>query len=124
MRERSIHDGARERLVCVFPGALGDWLLALPALRAVRDEHPGLACTMVLADALRPLAVASGVADATVALEDAETARLFGGDGLPGWLGGRPVVYSWLGVTDAEARRRVARAARSGLPIWGCKWKR
>jgi heptosyltransferase-2 len=111
VRERSIHGAACTRLVCIFPGALGDWLLALPALRVVRERHAAAPCTMVVADALRPLAVAAGVADATAALEDAETARLFAGAELPSWLAGHPVVYSWLGGGDPDARRRVARAA-------------
>lgn len=111
MREGSIHGGARERLVCIFPGALGDWLLALPALRALRERHPRAVCTMVTSGALRALSLASGVADTTAALEDAETARLFAGDGLPRWLEARPVVYSWLGAADPDARRRISRAA-------------
>jgi heptosyltransferase-2 len=97
--------------VCVFPGALGDWLLALPALRALRERHPHARCVMALPEALRGLALGAGVADETVALEGAETAHLFGGDEIPRWLDGRPIVYSWLGGIDPDARRRIARAA-------------
>jgi ADP-heptose:LPS heptosyltransferase len=111
VREWSIHDAPRERIVCIFPGALGDWLLALPALRALRERHPQGRCSMVVAEALRGLALASGGVDETIALEDAETARLFGGDELPRWLADRPIVYSWLGASDPDARRRIARAA-------------
>jgi len=102
----------RERVVVVFPGALGDWLLALPALRAIRARHVGAPCTMVVNERLRALAVVAGVADETVNVDGAETAALFGGGPLPAWLTGQPIVYSWLGADDADLRRRVARAAR------------
>ena len=107
MRAESI-----ERVVVVFPGALGDILLALPALRALRTRHAGARVTAIVNQQLRGLVAHAGVADASAALEDADAARLFGGERLPSWLDGRPLVYSWLGGADDELRARVAAATR------------
>jgi heptosyltransferase-3 len=109
VREPSIE---RERGVVVFPGALGDFLLALPALRALRARHLGAELTLVLNDWLRGLASVAGVADRVVALDRAEAAGLFAGDVLPSWLAGHPTVYTWLGAADEALRTRLARAAR------------
>jgi len=100
------------RVVVLFPGALGDLLLALPALRAVRARHAGAQLTLVVNAWLTDVATLTGVADACAALDDAETAGLFGGERMPAWLSDRPVVYSWLGAGDPEMRQRIARAAR------------
>src|SRR5947208_3206187 len=101
-----------DRAVPVFSGALGDLLLALPALRALRARHAGARVTAVVNQPLRALVELAGVADETAALEGADAALLFGGERLPRWLEGRPFVYSWLGGGDDEVRARVAAAAR------------
>jgi heptosyltransferase-3 len=108
-----VRDESIEHAVVIFPGALGDLLLALPALRALRARHAPAAVTLVVQQRLRTLAALAGVADATVALESAETAALFAGEALPSWLTARPVVYSWLGAEDDGVRARVTAAARS-----------
>jgi ADP-heptose:LPS heptosyltransferase len=97
--------------VTIFPGALGDLLLALPALRALRSRHVRARATLVVNGALRGVAALAGIADATVALESAESAALFAGERLPAWLDGRPLVHSWLGADDADFRARVTAAA-------------
>jgi hypothetical protein len=106
VRGQSIH----ERVVIVFPGALGDLLLALPALRALRARHAAAHLVLVLNQPLRALAALTGVADTTAALDAAEAAALFAGDRLPAWLDDRPVLYSWLGANDAALRARVGTA--------------
>jgi hypothetical protein len=108
VRGQSIH----ERVVVIFPGALGDLLLALPALRALRARHADAQLTAVVSEPLRALTTVAGIADATVALEAADSAALFG-EQLPAWLADRPTVYSWLGATDPSVRKRVVAAARS-----------
>ena len=102
-----------ESVVVIFPGALGDLLLALPALRALRARHAGTPSTVVVGEALRGIVGLAGIADETAALESAEAAALFGGTRLPAWLSHRPFVYSWLGADDADVRARVAAAART-----------
>src|SRR5262245_44436173 len=102
--------GTCERLTLVFPGALGDFLLALPALRAVRQRHEGLPTTLVVHEPLRPLAVLAG--EWTVrSLDDRAAAWLFGGSVRPEWLDGKPCVWTWLGTGNADVRRRLSLVA-------------
>jgi hypothetical protein len=70
VREQSI-----QRAVVIFPGALGDLLLALPALRALRARH--VSVTLVVNAWLCALGGLAGVADETVALDGAAAAGLF-----------------------------------------------
>src|SRR5262249_37415934 len=93
VRAQAIHD----RVVLLLPGDLGDFLLALPALRLVRAHHFGAHVTAVVSESLRPLVALTGVADATASLDGAEVAWLFGGARRPPWLTPRSLVYSWLG---------------------------
>src|SRR5690348_3174963 len=101
-----------ESVVVIFPGALGDFLLALPALRALRARHAAARATFVVQPSLAALVGLAGVADAVASVDGAETAGLFSGDRTPAWLADRPRVYSWLGADDAEMRGRIARGAR------------
>src|SRR2546426_12726150 len=84
-----------ETVVVVFPGALGDLLLALPALRALRARHDGAHVTVVLSAWLRDLIGHAGVADATASLESGEIAALLGGGRVPSWPDTRPHLYTW-----------------------------
>ncbi len=97
----------------LFPGALGDLLLALPALHELKARHAAARMTLVVSEPLRALASLAGLTDVTASLDGAEAAGVFGGDTPPPWLSGRPVVYSWLGAGDDTARRRIRAAATS-----------
>jgi hypothetical protein len=108
-----VDEASIERIVVVFPGALGDFVLALPALRALRTRHPRAGLTAVVNGPLCGLVETVGIADAVVSLDAAESAGLFAGERLPRWLAGRPVVYSWLGADDEHLRVRVAGATRA-----------
>src|SRR5579875_2265139 len=103
--------GSIERVTVIFPGALGDFLLALPALRGLRARHAGAPLTLVVAGHVLALARLAQVADGVASLDAASAAWLFGGETLPPWLDGQPVVYSWLGVGDAALRARLGRRA-------------
>lgn len=97
----------------VFPGALGDLLLALPALRLVRARHAGARLTLVVAGPLATLARLVDVADEVASLDGRDGARLFGGEELPGWLAEQPTLYSWLGSGDTTLRARLGRVTRA-----------
>jgi ADP-heptose:LPS heptosyltransferase len=101
-----------ERVVIVFPGALGDLLLALPALRVLRARHRRARLTLVVPGPLCGLAAAA-IAGDVASLDDADAARLFAPRGLPRWLADRPVLYSWLGGGDRSLRTRIAGATRA-----------
>src|SRR5262249_50701812 len=64
-------------VVALFPGALGDLVLMLPALRAWRARHPSARLTLAVAGWLRALAATSGVADAYASVDDADAVGLF-----------------------------------------------
>jgi ADP-heptose:LPS heptosyltransferase len=103
-------------LVVLFPGALGDLVLAMPALAGLGRRHVGARLTLVVSGWLRALAATAGVAHVVASLDDADAAGLFGGSRLPSWLDGRPTVYSWIGSRDAEVRARIeARADRASF---------
>ena len=108
MRRESI-----ERVALIFPGALGDFLLALPALRALRARYAKGPLTVVVSAPLVPLARLAGIGDEVASLDAASSAWLFGGSVPPPWLAGRSTIYSWLGSRDPAVRARVARTARA-----------
>lgn len=56
--------GALRRITVVRPGALGDTLLALPALALLRQWAPDARLTLIARGDCLPLALASGLADA------------------------------------------------------------
>ncbi len=106
-----VNEGSNPRVVLLFRGALGDFLLALPALRALRGRHPAAHATLVVAGWLRDLAGHAGVADACASLDDADTAGLFAGTRVPRWLADRPLVHTWLGRADPDFRARLVALA-------------
>jgi heptosyltransferase-3 len=99
--------GSNTRVVVLFPGALGDLVLAMPALAAVRARHASAHLTLAVSGGLRALAATSGLCDATASLDDADAAGLFGGARLPAWLGDRPHLYSWIGSRDHDVEKRL-----------------
>ena len=111
--DSEIHDshgvpkGSNTRVVVLFPGALGDLVLALPALAAVRARHASAHLTLVVSGWLRALGATSGIADATASLDDADATGLFGGTRLPAWLDDRPRLYAWIGTHDAAVEARL-----------------
>src|SRR5262249_54766665 len=103
----------------LFPGALGDLVLAEPALRAVRERHAGAELVLAVQGWLRALATTAGLADATASLDDADAAGVFGGGRGPAWLGVRPRLYAWIGTRDPEvgARLRSLAGRAALLPV-------
>lgn len=109
--------------LAVHPGALGDVLLAIPALRALRARAGGV--TLAAQRRLGELLVALGEADAACELESLRLHALFAGSG-PAALPEADRVVCWLGARDADFVRRlraqapgavVAPSVASGL-VW------
>jgi ADP-heptose:LPS heptosyltransferase len=105
-------------VVVLFPGALGDLVLVMPTLVRLRARHADAHVTLAVSGWLQALAASSGVADATVSLDAADATGLFGGDRLPSWMHGHPVVYAWIGLRDPVVRRRL-RALASRFHLAG-----
>ncbi len=110
-------DGASNpRVVVLFPGALGDLVLAVPAIAGIRARHARARTTLAVAEWLRPLAATSGVPHETASLDDADAVGLFGGSRRPTWFGERPILYAWVGTRDPDVAARLrALAAEAEL---------
>jgi len=99
-------------VVVLFAGALGDFLLALPSLRHLRERHRAARCLLAVRTPLVWLAEQAGVADAVVALDDRAMASFLGGEPPPAWWPAAPRLYSWFGGSDAALRDRLCASAR------------
>ena len=99
----------------LFPGALGDFICLLPTLAVLRQRHRGRPLVAVVQARLCDLACRGGVADAAVAIESRDVARLFVADAGPpdDLVPGRRVaaVYSWMASGDATVRANLERLA-------------
>lgn len=104
------------RCLVVHPGALGDVLLAGPALVHLRAL--GYRSTAAVASRLVPLLEGSGLVDAAVDLESLALHRLFveppDPDALRA-LAGFDAVVSWMGAGDAAFRRSLAGLGRPAV---------
>jgi ADP-heptose:LPS heptosyltransferase len=102
-----VDGGSNPRVVVLFPGALGDLVLAMPAIAGVCARHRGAHVTLVVSGWLCALAATAGVADAIASLDAADSAGLFGGTRLPAWMRDRPILYSWIGTRDPDVAARL-----------------
>jgi len=103
------------RVLVIRGGAVGDFILTLPALRLLRETLPDNHVEVLGYPGITALAVAAGVADSTRALEHGGMARLFarGGDIAPdlaAYLAGFNLVLSYLYDPDGIFRDNLARA--------------
>jgi ADP-heptose:LPS heptosyltransferase len=95
-------------------GAIGDFILTLPAIRLLRESIPGVHLEVLGYKTITELAVAAGLADATRNLEHASMAKLFVpqavlDDELRGWLGSFNLVVSYLFDPDGILRANMER---------------
>jgi ADP-heptose:LPS heptosyltransferase len=65
------------RILVLRPGAIGDTLVAVPALLALRARYPGAHVTVVGNRVALPLIAAAGGADAWLSFDDPHVTRLF-----------------------------------------------
>ena len=115
----------------IHPGALGDVLLAVPALRALRATAPAL--TIAAQPRIGALLVALGVTDRAVAFDTLGLDGLFGDAPLAPHaplarhLLDAPRVVCWFGARDADFTRRlralapdavIAAPTTSVMPVW------
>ncbi|HEY3189671.1 MAG TPA: glycosyltransferase family 9 protein [Solirubrobacteraceae bacterium] len=102
--------GARQTTLVIHPGALGDLLLAVPALRALRRVCAEDALVMAAQPRVVALLSALGVVDAHVPFDSLDLDALFVGDAeepAGGLLREARRVVSWFGARDATYARRL-----------------
>lgn len=114
------------KVLVIRGGALGDFVLTLPAIRLLKEELPAATVEVLGYDPMIELARLAGVADATRALGHSGLARFFVPDAAldPAWsdyFAGFDVVFSYLPDPDGIFMANVRRA---GVKTWfQGKWK-
>jgi heptosyltransferase-3 len=103
------------RVLVIRGGAVGDFILTLPALRLLREGLPGNSIEVLGYPGIASLAVAAGLADRVRALEHGGMARLFARGAtidpeLAAYLAGFNLVISYLYDPDGIFRDNLARA--------------
>jgi heptosyltransferase-3 len=106
------------RILVVRGGALGDFILTLPALSALRRAFPGTHLEVLAYPRPAQLALDAGIVDATRALESRGLAGFFARKGAldPAWsdyFASFNVVVSYLYDPDHHFRDNVGRVSRA-----------
>ena len=107
-------EGPHPRVLVIRGGAIGDFILTLPAIRLLRENVPGAHLEVLGYKPIVDLAVAGGIADATRDLEHASMARLFMlnatlDDALAEWFRSFNLVVSYLYDPDGILRGNMER---------------
>lgn len=100
-------------IIAIRPGALGDTLLAFPALGWLRRACPSAHVTLVARGDVLPLAHSSGLADATSAYDLPQWSALFAAEPaldspVAKLLHGCDVALAWLNDPDELVARNLA----------------
>jgi ADP-heptose:LPS heptosyltransferase len=103
------------RVLVVRGGAIGDFILTLPAIKLLRDSIPGVRIEVLGYKPVIELAVAAGIADSTRSLEHATMARWFApgvpeDDPLRGYFQGFNLIVSYLYDPDGIFRANMESA--------------
>jgi ADP-heptose:LPS heptosyltransferase len=104
------------RVLVIHPGALGDVLLALPALAHLGRIAPGARRTLAAASRLATLVAGSAHVEEGIDLDGLGLHGLFVDpppDGAPCRLAGYDAIVSWLGAGEPVYRARLQRLAGS-----------
>ena len=113
----------------IHPGALGDVLLAVPALRALRAQGPGQTLVLAAQPRLGQALTALGVVDAAVDFESLGLATLFTTEPDRAWerLPRAARIVCWFGSRDPlfaanlrafAPRALVAPPFAADVPVW------
>ena len=109
---------AQARIVVIRGGAIGDFVLTLPALAALRQQFPQARLEVLGYAPIAQLALAGGLADAVRAIEARPLAGFFARQGelaeeLQEYFGGCAVILSYLYDPDEIFQGNVARCSKA-----------
>jgi ADP-heptose:LPS heptosyltransferase len=109
-------------ILFIHPGALGDVLLSLPAMRAVRSAFPGRSATILTGGQVGRLLRAGGEVDDCLAIEAGHLASLLAGpasleEGLRARLHRCDAAVAWMADTDGGLRRGLHDAGVGSVVI-------
>ena len=105
-------------VLVIHPGALGDVLLSIPALRMLRARHHDERLVLAAQSHLGRLLVELGEVDEPRAFESLGLEALFVEDGAPAQLpaiSGAARVVSWFGSRDSSFARRLRALAPNAV---------
>ena len=101
------------RILVLRGGALGDFIVTLPALALLRERWPAARIELAGNARAAALAVARGLLDAAHSQHEARWSALFGREALPDdfarWLEGFDLVVNYWPDPDGELRARFPR---------------
>jgi heptosyltransferase-3 len=99
-----------EKILVFRGGALGDFIVTLPALAALRDRWPGARIELIGNATAAQLAVHRGLLDAAHSQHEGRWAALYGEAAIPSefaaWLGGFDLVINFWPDPEGELCRR------------------
>lgn len=114
-------DSLRKRILIIRGGALGDFLLTLPAISAIRRRQPEAMITLVTRPAYGALMIGCGWVHEVRDLESASMAALFGPGALPdelrNWLCEFDEVFALTTDADGVVARHFHEACRGAWRI-------
>jgi heptosyltransferase-2 len=110
------------KILVIRGGALGDFLLTLPVLAALRQHYPKRRLEILGYPSIASLAVAAGLADAVSAVESPRFAGFFVQNGswsaqAGEWFSGFDRVISYLHDPQGIFRRNVARCSSAPFVV-------
>jgi heptosyltransferase III len=114
------------KILAMRGGALGDFLITLPALLRLREQFPDSALTLLVRPAYGEFARQLGLAHEFRSLDSAEFACLFGEDtqvtsAVSDWLGQFDLILTWLADPNGTLIRHLR--AHSRAEIWQGAWR-
>lgn len=106
------------RVLLIRGGAIGDFILTLPALAALRRSWPGSRITLVGQPRTNTLALAAKLVDEAMSIDSADLARLFAGPealtpGFARLLASFDLAISWLSDADGVVEGALRHAGIS-----------
>lgn len=115
-----------EKILVLRGGAIGDFILTLPALTALRERYPRAHLELAGYPRIARLVLETGVVDRFISLDSAGMASLFSADSQPcGRLIGFDLIVSYLRDPDGTVRANLKRTgcdrviATDPLPVAG-----